>query len=225
MNILDIVILAIIALCAIAGYRRGLLRAIFKLISFFLAIFIARAIYPFVARALRQTVLFPRIQQGISNALNLENIFYGQSAVSGAEVIDTLPIPAILQNLLHSYNTPNMFEMLQVETVEEYVSGFFANIAINGIAILVVFIFTLILLILIGNALDIVSMLPIIRTVNRIGGVIFGVALGAIVIWLALIIVVLFVVGNHPSVYAILENSIVVEWVLERTLPQLAVVA
>jgi len=224
MNILDIVIVAIIALCAIAGYRRGLFRAIFKLVSFFIAILIARAIYPFVARALRQTVLLPRIEQGISNALDLENVFYGQPTLSGADVIDTLPIPTILQNLLHSYNTPNMFETLQVETVEEYVSGFFTNIAINGIAILIIFVLTLVALIIIGNALNIFSKLPVIRMVNCVGGVIFGVAVGAIVVWLALIILVLFVAGNHPAVYVLLEGSRIVEWVLEFTLPQLTTV-
>ena len=225
MNILDIAILAIIALCAIAGYRRGLLRAVYRLVAFFVAIFIARALYPFVARALRQTVLLPRIQEGISNALNLEGVFYEQTTVRGTEVINSLPIPGILQTLLHSYNTPNMFEILQVATVEEYVSGFFANIVINGIAIVIVFVLTLVILVLIGNVLDVVTLLPVIRTLNHIGGVIFGVAVGAIVIWLALVITALFIAGAEPTVYALLEGSRIAQWLFEFTLPQLTTVA
>jgi len=225
MNTLDVAILAIIALCAIAGYRRGLLRAVYRLVAFFAAIFIAHTLYPFVARALRQTVLLPRIQEGISDALNLESVFYEHATARGAEVIDSLPIPDILQTLLHSYNTPSMFEMLQVTTVEEYVSGFFANIAINGIAILIVFALTLVVLVLVGNVLDIVSSLPVIRIVNCIGGVIFGVTVGAVIIWLGLVITVLFVAGAEPAVYAMLEGSWIAQWLFELTLPQLTVVA
>ena len=224
MNALDIIILAIVALCAIAGYHKGLIRAVYRLVSFFVAIIVARQLYPYVARGLRQTELFPTIQGGIAHAMNLEGFIADQTATRGADLIDSLPLPGILQSLLHSYNTPNMFEILQVVTVEEYISGFFANMVINGIAILGVFLLTMLALTFIGYALDIVSKLPVIRTLNHIGGFVFGMAMSAVIIWLALVLVALFVVTANPMVSEMVESSRIAQWLFERTLPQLATV-
>jgi len=224
MNPVDIIILAIVALCAIAGYHKGLIRTVYRLVSFFVAIFVARQLYPYVARILRQTELFPVIQDGIARAMNLESFFAEQTTARGADIIDNLPLPGILQTLLHSYNTPNMFELLQVATVEEYVAGFFANMIINGLAIITVFFLTMLALLFIGYALDIVSKLPVIRTLNRIGGLIFGVVISAVIIWIGLVLAVLFAAGTHPVIFELLEGSQIAQRMLEMTLPQLATV-
>jgi len=226
MNALDIVILAVIALCAIVGYRKGLIRTIYRLVAIFVAIFVARQLYPYVARALRQTMLLPQIRDAIANILNLESLFSNHASARGAEVIDALPIPAFLQYMLHTNNTPSMFEVLQVATVEEYISGFFANIVINGISILLVFALTMIALAVIGYILDIVSKLPVIRTLNNFGGLVFGVIISGVIIWLGLVIAaVLFATGANPTVFALLEGSWIAQRLFEATLPQLASVA
>jgi len=225
MNPLDIVIVAIIALCAIAGYHKGLIRTVYRLVSLFVAMFVARQLYPYVARALRQTELFPTIRDAIARAMNLEGFVADQTVAHSAEVIDNLPLPGILQRLLHSYNTPNMFELLQVATIEEYVAGFFANMVINGIAILAVFALTMIALTFIGYALDIVSMLPVIRTLNRIGGFAFGIVMSGVIIWFGLVLVALFATTAHPLINEMLEGSWIAQRLFEITLPQLVAVA
>jgi len=224
MNPLDIIILAIVALCAIAGYHKGLIRTVYRLVSFFVAVIVARQLYPHVARVLRQTELFPTIQSAIARAMNLEDFVAEQATAAGTEVINNLPLPSILQNLLLSYNTPNMFELLQVATIEEYIAGFFANMVINGLAILAVFLLTMLALTFIGYALDIVSKLPVIRTLNRIGGFLFGIVMSAVIVWIALVLVALFVVTANPMISDMVEGSRIAQWLFERTLPQLAAV-
>ncbi|MCL1786565.1 MAG: CvpA family protein [Defluviitaleaceae bacterium] len=224
MNPLDIVILAIVALCAIAGYHKGLIRTVYRLVSFIVAIILARQLYPHVARTLRQTALFPTIRDGIAHAMNLEGFVTEQTTMHTTNLIDNLPLPGVLQNMLHSHNTPSMFELLQVATLEEYVAGFFANMVINGLAILAVFALTMLALTFIGYALDIVSKLPVIRTLNRIGGFLFGVLISAVIIWVGLVLMALFVVAAHPMVSQMLEGSWITQRLFELTLPQLAMV-
>ena len=222
LNALDVIILAVVMLCTIVGYNKGLIRTVYRLISFVIALFIAYQIYPYVARILRQTFLFPTLQRGIASFMNLEPRIVGYATPQGAEMIDSLPIPAILQALLHSFNTPEMFDTLNVATMEEYISGFFANIAVNGLAIVLVFVVTLIALFIIGAMLDIVSKLPIINTINRIGGAAFGIVVSGAAIWLGLVVAVLFVTSDTPVVYNALDGSWIAGLLLERTLPQLA---
>jgi len=213
MNALDIGIIAIVAIFAIVGYRKGLIRTVYRLVAFVAAIFVARWLYPYVARFLRGTTLFPTIQYGIANAMNIEHEF---------SAIDHLPLPYVLRSILHTNNTPDMFELLQVTTLEEYISGFFANMAINGMAIVGVFLLTWLALVIVGYALDIVSMLPVIRTLNNVGGLLFGVAISIIIVWLGLVVAALFAIGAHPQIFDLLEGSIIAQRLLQATLPQLA---
>ena len=219
LNALDIGIIALVAIFAIVGYRKGLIRTVYRLVAFVLAVFIARQLYPYVARFLRGTALFPTIKEGIANAMNLQGFF--NDHIQSATVIDQLPLPEALRNILHTNNTPDMFEILQVATVEEYVAGFFANMVTNGIAMVAVFLLTWLVLVIVGNLLDIVSMLPVIRTLNNVGGLLFGVAISAILVWVGLVVVALFAIGSHPQVFILLEESAIAQRIFEATLPQL----
>jgi len=210
MNALDFAILAIIALSAYFGYKKGLIRTVYRLVSFFIAIFIARRLYPYVARALHQTTLFAIIEERIAVALNLEGM-------RGLYIIDDLPIPRFMQTMLHNNNTPDMFELLQVDTIENYVSSFFANMVLNGIAALAVFALTLIVLAVIGYALDLVSRLPVINFVNRFCGLLFGFIISVAVIWLCLIVLVL---AGGADLHGLLDSSWLASRLLEATLPQ-----
>jgi len=224
MNVLDLAILAIIILCAFLGYKKGLIRTVYRLASFIVAIFIARQLYPAVARILRQTPLLPMIESRIVNSLNLEAVVQEHVAARGTEIINALPLPGILQSLLHANYNPDMFELLQVATIEEYITGFFANMVINGIAVLIVFALTLILLAIIGHALDLVSKLPVIRTVNSVCGFIFGFAISSVIIWLCLIVAAVAFSGDS-AVVELMEESWIAQWLFETTFTQLATVA
>jgi len=225
LNRVDLIIIIVVAIFALIGYRKGLVQTAYRLISFFAAMFIAWQLYPHVARFLRGTALFPAVQNMISNALNLDEFIYDHAQARGAAIIDALPLPSAVQQLLHTNNTPAMFEVLQVSTIEEYISGFFANIVINGIAILAVYLLTLLALTIVGGMLDIVTRLPVINTLNRIGGFLFGLILGGIIVWVGLIAVVLFAAGSNPEWFAMLEASAVAQWMLRTSLPQLASVS
>jgi len=213
-NVLDIIIFGIIALCTVAGFYRGLIRTVYKLISFVVAMFLAYQLAPYVARMLRQTPMFPAMQNAIGRFMDFE--------AYTANIIDNLPLPGVLQSLLHSNNTPDMFEILQVDTIEDYVTGFLANMAINGLAIVLVFLVVLLLLAILGTALDVVSVLPVINLVNRVGGALFGFLTSTAAIWLLLVVAAFF--AANEMVYNLLDGSMVAQFLFEGTLPQLATV-
>ena len=216
MNALDIGILVIVALCAWGGYRRGLIHTVYRLVSFFAALFLAYQLYPHVADFLRDTAVFTTIRDGIARAMNLETVFNEHAVARGAEIIDTLPLPAALRVLLHSHNTPDMYAFLQVATVEEYISGFFANMIINGFALLIVFMLAMFALALVGSLLDIVSMLPVVRTLNRAGGLALGLVMGFVIVWVSLVIMtMLLATGAHQTVYELLQDSFIASWIFE----------
>ena len=225
MNALDLAVLVLVALCALAGYRRGLIRTVYRLVSFFIALFLANRLYAPVARMLRGTALFSTIQDSISTGLNLERFVGEHTAARQVEIIDSLQLPERLRELLHSFNTPNMYELLQVSTVDEYISGFFANMVINAIAIVSVFFLVLLALSIAGVALDIVGKLPVINTFNNLGGLIVGIGMGAVLAWVCIVVMTLiFSTGSNPEMYDLMRGSLAARWVLDSMMPQLTAV-
>jgi uncharacterized membrane protein required for colicin V production len=202
---------------------------VYRFVSFFLALFLANLLYPHAARVLHATPLATSIRNWVSTQLNLQGM--AREAEMGLEAaaysaqrdfIDRLPLPGALRDMLHANNLPEMHGLLQVDTIDEYVSGFFANMAINAIAILLVFFIVMLLLTVAGYALDIVGMLPVIRTFNRAGGLIFGLALGAGLAWLGLVLLTLpFATGANPQMYELMRGSLFAQWVLDSVLPTL----
>jgi len=222
MNTLDIGILLLILLCAFVGYRRGLIRGIYRIISFAIAIAFAYMLFPYAARALRRTPLFSSIQERVAYAINLDGFFNSQVATYGAALIDSLQLPPIFHSLLHSNNTPAMFELLRVSTMEEYITGFFASMAINALSIIMVFILTLIVLNIVSYGLNLFDRIPVIRTLNRIGGFIFGLVFGVLLVWVGVFVATFFIVGINSEIMEFLDQSIIVSWLLDATLPVLS---
>jgi len=218
MNILDIGLITLIALCAIIGCYRGLIRMVYRLLSFLAALFLANTLYPPVAGAMRETALFEWLQNHIGNAM-------GFGANISAPNIAELPLPGPLLDILVQNNTPEMHLTLRVSTLEGYVSAFLANMVINVIAMVAVFIIVMILLTVLGLILNVVSWLPGINLLNRTGGLMAGLGLGILLVWLTLTVLTLLLTASiQPGAYGLLSGSTVAQWFFDNNwmLPLLA---
>ncbi|MCL2400201.1 MAG: CvpA family protein [Defluviitaleaceae bacterium] len=213
MTLLDIIIIGVLLLFMYMGYRRGLIRTVFNLVSFALAIILSVYLFPIVANWLRGTALFTGLKDYIIRTMGLEDAVQTHSA----ELISTLPIPDILRRNLIENNNPNMFELLNVQTIEEYIASYFAGLAINIISIILVFIAVRLILGLISGVLNIVGKLPIIKQFNHGGGLLLGILQGVIVVWVGLTIINLFFLDpTAPGLQVMLDESLVAGWFYEN---------
>ena len=220
MNILDLLMMLLIALCAFIGFKRGLIRTVYRLVSFFVAGFLARILYPYLARFLRGTPLYDSLKRSISGALNLESVVERYGPARGGDIISALPLPGVLRDRLLDNHNADMYEVLNVTGIQDYISGFLAGIAINGIALVSVFILVYFLLVIGGYMLDIVAMLPVIRTFNRGGGLIVGMALGAGLVYISVVVItMLFASGAIPGWYDWIQGSFIMRWIAGSAAP------
>ena len=210
MNILDLIIIGVIALCALNGFRRGLIKTVFRFISFFAAIFLAGRLYPLISRILRETPLYASLTEAVKNSLGLQSFFRDSAQMSQAELFNNLPFPQGLLDMLTKNNNFDMYELLRVSTVEDYIGGFFANIILNIIAMAAVFFAVLIIMSIIGGVLDIVGKLPVINTFNRAGGLAAGLLIGTAVTWLLLAAAsLLFATPANEGINQLVEGSLI----------------
>ncbi|MCL2664598.1 MAG: CvpA family protein [Defluviitaleaceae bacterium] len=198
----DLIVLTIFALFMFLGWRKGLLLTLFGFASFFLSIILTFQLYPAVSHFLRQTQLYINIRDLIAERMGLSHMT--------ASMIPDLPLPAALINAINANNNPETYIALKVDSLEGYVGGFIANIAINIIAGALVFLLVRVLLLIASVVLKIVGKLPVIRTFNNAGGLIAGALNGLAVVWGALAVFALFTINkNYIEIDAALRSSFV----------------
>lgn len=124
-------------------------------------------------------------QNGGSSAVSL-------TKVEQTELIQNLPVPDFLQNLLLNYNNSEGYKKLEVTDFGGYLVNFFANIILNILAFVVTLLVVQLVLWTGITALDLFSRLPVLNFVNHLGGLAVGALQGLFAVWLLFLIISLF---------------------------------
>lgn len=181
--IIDAIILGIILLSTYLGYKKGLISVAFKILSFIIAILITLILFrPVTTYIINNTTLDETIENAIIEK------FVGTQIEEG-ETIKTEDVnaPEVVVNYINDIvqNTVNDSKDAIVKTVARDLT---LNI-INIIVILGLFIITRILLIFAKVLFEAISEIPVIKQFNEIGGTIYGILRGIIIILIILAII------------------------------------
>lgn len=178
----DLIIVLIVGLCIFNGYRKGLARCILKLVTSIIALFIAILLFrPFVNFVVTNTIIDENIQLSLEKVMN--NGIEERKDENNTELVkEDSGIPKPIVEYLNN-NFKNAAKQKQEEAVISVARG--AAILIVEIAcfILIYVVVKIILKILI-ILIDIVSKLPIIRQFNEVGGFLYGIVEGVVIILL-----------------------------------------
>ena len=200
-NFVLIMVIVIFAACFYAGSRRGLVRTVFGLFSSVVVLLAGTVISPIISNQLRNNEKFfnaisSRIEKSIEN--------YGKKEEKSKEAIDNklyLPsnllisekaVDEIVTDILKNEHIKKAKEDIQKE-VNHRVAIYLTGIVINsGTFILVYFILSAGLLVL-GRVLNIISKLPVLNELNRMGGGIAGIFQGLVIVWLIFTLMMVFI--------------------------------
>lgn len=159
--LLDLIIILIIALITFIGYKKGLIKVAFKIVSFALAIIISIILYRPVSNfVINHTPLYEKIETTIENRLS--------SSETSKEESD---------NFLSNYYSSG--KSAAITTISKEVSVTIVNIAV----IFIIFIVSRLILGIFKFSGDIIAKLPLIKQVNHIGGFIYGLLKGFIIVY------------------------------------------
>jgi uncharacterized membrane protein required for colicin V production len=181
MTVLDLITAGIILICVLFCTWKGILLSLFNLFSLFITFMLTRQLYPLFAGFLEKTPLFRALKQAALGWMGPASESAGQAVREAAE---NLALPEIFKKILLENFDFN--GSLDIAVVYENISSYIASMVINALAILIVFFTVFILMRVIAAFLRVVSRMPVVKTFNRIGGAVMGLAIGAIFSWLTL---------------------------------------
>lgn len=179
--ILDIIIIGIILASTLIGWKRGLINVIFNLCAFLIALIITIALYkPVTNFVIQNTEFDDKIESVIIEKGTTQN---GEIS-TGNSVIDEYVSQSIT-------NTKNDIVESTSTVIAQKVIGILVAILLF-IAVRIILIFTKVLF----NG--IVS-LPIIKQLNGLGGLIYGLLMGIIIVYVILAILFFMVSVNNTG--------------------------
>lgn len=176
--IVDIVILAILALCVVLGYRKGLTKCLINVLAFLIAIVIAAMLFkPASAIVRANSEVDENIQSSIVSVFEQEEKDKKDENEKSSPIVD--------------YLTEKAKDATE-EKKKEIVNNAAKELAIKIVDVLSfigIFIIVRILLIFVKALADLITKLPIIKQCDKIGGIVYGVLQALVIIFIALALI------------------------------------
>lgn len=215
--VLDIIIIAIILLCVIMAYRKGLVEVAFRLISFVLAIVLSFTLYIPVANAIiENTQIDETIKQTIEQTIKQEDLVAEQKDSATTENKNEIEageaekeqIPDIITNYISK--TVTEAATTAKDNLAEVVATNLSITAVKIVTLILLFIVIRIVLSILKIIINAIASLPVINSANKIGGIIYGVLEGLLIIYVALAIAMAIstITGNTDILAYINESTL-----------------
>lgn len=221
---LDIIILIILLIFAVVGSRRGLIDATLTFLSSLGALIVSFIVYPLVNIVLKMTPLYTNINQWISDKIGTINFGTGIQSQGKAITENLTWLPDFIGESLVKNNNTEVYKVLGVQNVVDYVSLSITNVIVAMLALLITwFILKWVLvgsLRMVGNM---VAKLPVISSFNHLGGFVVGLVKGLLTLWIiALLIPCIIAIPAYQGLETYIQTSILFKWLYENNLVLLA---
>lgn len=195
MNWILYVVIGIIVMLGLIGYRKGLVKMVFSLTSTIIAILLAAFLSPVVAQIIKSNdKIVDFLDEKVSILVDFSEEDSKETKASKQEdLIESLPLPESIKQSLAEDNTEEEYEAMQVEDFEGYVCRRITNVIINAISFIIVLIIAIVALWFVCSTLNILAKLPLLRQLNTTAGLGVGLAEGVLLVWILFAVLTMFV--------------------------------
>ena len=173
------------------GHYRGFLRLAVTMTALILSLIVVRVAMPYVTGALKEnTGIHRAIGQGLLHMAGVEDESgEPQLPAQQREAIERLKLPEQMKEVLLENNNNEIYHILGVDAFLDYLGAYLANMVLNLIGSVLLFLIVFVAIRLLVKWLDLVAKLPILSGINQIAGAVLGGLQGLLVLWVAGLIV------------------------------------
>lgn len=218
MNLLVLGILAFILLLVFRGYRKGFFKSAASAIGIVLAVLLTAILYPGVNKLLCQyTVLDDVIEQKIIEKFELPEETKTATRNEEIDTIENLDLPDNVKGWLIANCNGETFLESGVDNVCSYIAKSLTAMVMRGISYVLTLLVLLLLLHILIMVLDVANYIPIVKSINKAGGAIFGAGQGILIVWIFMGIVTLL--STFSWVYQVIQmidESPLLAWLYKK---------
>lgn len=218
MNLLVLGILAFILLLVFRGYRKGFFKSAASAIGIVLAVLLTAVLYPGVNKLLCQyTVLDDVIEQKIIEKFELPEETKTATRNEEIDTIENLDLPDNVKGWLIANCNGETFLESGVDNVCSYIAKSLTAMVMRGISYVLTLLVLLLLLHILIMVLDVANYIPIVKSINKAGGAIFGAGQGILIVWIFMGIVTLLSTFSWAyQVIQMIDESPLLAWLYKK---------
>lgn len=208
--IIDLAIIVIIGLCIFLGYRKGLIGVAFKILSFFIALIVAVTLSTPLANFIINNT---EVDDSIQSAIQDKFISTDEQMQEGQEV-EVSGKDSFSQEIVKYIN--GTVSQVKNDSIK-VISHNLTILIIRVIVAIGLYIVTKFILYFFRKIADVIAEIPIIKQFNKLGGLIYGVLEGVLIVYVVLAIASLlapmisntefFVAINNSFIGSIMYNN------------------
>lgn len=190
MNTVSIIIGILFFICILVHWGQGLFKVVVSVASLVLGIVIGIYVAPHLSRYIeKNTLADEKIAAYITEQLEFEDA--GKDTSKGVQVaiINGLPLPDEMKESILNNNNSEMYEILEVYSVYDYIAKSVAVLILNAGVFLFLVFFCRMFIYFFIKGLGGFTQLPIVRSIDKIGGALLGAVKGIIYIWIFFVVV------------------------------------
>ena len=202
--LVDLVIISIIISTSFWGYRKGLIAVAFKILTFIVSVIVVLVLYKPVSNSIiNNTPLADKLSGAIYANLMGTTLADGKLLETTNNNISTGVVSIINSFISEALNEAK-------SNAVEYASVQLAHMMIRIGTMLLLFMIARILLLFVRFAAELIGNLPIIKTFNKSGGLVYGIAKGFITIYFILAVLSVFspIISSLGIVKAVQDSSL-----------------
>lgn len=218
MNLLVLGILAFILLLVFRGYRKGFFKSAASAIGIVLAVLLTAILYPGVNKLLCQyTVLDDVIEQKIIEKFELPEEAKAATRSEEIDTIENLNLPDNVKDWLIANCNGETFLENGVDNVCSYIAKSLTAMVMRGISYVITFLVLMLLLHILIMVLDVANYIPIVKSINKAGGAIFGAGQGILIVWIFMGIVTLLSTFSWAyQIMQMIDESPLLAWFYKK---------
>lgn len=187
MSPMMIISLAVVAISAFWGLKKGFLKTVLSMAAMLAAVLIVIWVTPKVEDFLREsTTVRTYVTDKVVSALTERQQMESETS------IDEMNIPDIWKSALKKHNNEETYQVLGVSALHEYVGAYLGELVIQVIAFLLSLLVVSIGIHLLFFAVDIVGHFPVVHGVNKMAGFLLGLVRGILLLWIFYMVLTVF---------------------------------
>ena len=196
MNIVDYVVLGVVALSVLFGFYRGFVSSVLNTGGCLVSFGLSFVLYPKLAAVIRGDTELVRTLVHYTDASSrigdLETAITNVATMTRegiTELVGKVSLPAPLDAILESNLLNQAYAATGVTTVSDYVSQTIINACINVLCFVVCFVVLFVLISIIVNALKAIFRFPVLKQLDWLVGGVFGFLRGVLICYAAFTVV------------------------------------
>lgn len=207
---LGLVTAAFLVFSCFVGFKRGFIK---EAVSTFLVILSFVGVWfvnPYVNTFIREnTPIYREIQEKTEEFVKEKTGVTGEpDEAEKQKILGEIGIPEIIAKNILENSSQETYSYLAARSFAEYIAGYLATVAINGISFLLSFVLVTVLIRMLTYTLNLIARLPILNGINRIAGALLGGSKAVLFIWIAMLILTIFCeTSAGKAVFKMIEHD------------------